>query len=165
MLSFTDAAADEAVIASASSSDLGVLAQLMLRQGRQRDARAVLIAYRMGVRVFDEFVADPARGRGVRDAADKAAVGEVSLRMKLSRATAGHWIVLGEQLQRLPLLRAAFLDGEFALPRVGVLVSVLSLLGDDLRGRAEVSAVDLARRHPGQTIRPWVGERPSGGAR
>lgn len=146
MLSFTDAAADEAVIASASSSDLGVLAQQVLRQGRQRDARAVLIAYRIGVRVFAQFLVDPVRGRGVRDAADKAAVGEVSLRMGMSRAKAGHWIVLGEQLQRLPVLRRAFLDGEFAVPRVGVLVSVLSLLGDDLRARAEVSAVDLARR-------------------
>ncbi|ROZ99003.1 HNH endonuclease signature motif containing protein [Gordonia sp. OPL2] len=146
MLSFSDAAADAAVIASASSSDLGVLAQEMLRQGRQRDARAVLIAYRIGVRVYQQFLVDPARGRGVRDAADKAAVGEVSLRMGMSRAKAGHWILLGEQLQRLPVLCTAFLDGEFALPRVGVLISVLSVVGDDLRARAEWSAIELARR-------------------
>ncbi|MYR07452.1 HNH endonuclease [Gordonia sp. SID5947] len=146
MFSFTDPVADDAAVSSAPSASLADAARDMQRQGRQREARMVLLAYRLGLSVSDDFVVNPVRQNGIRDAADKAAVGEVSLQLGVSRSQAGKWLTLGAQLQRMPQLRLAFLEGDFALHRISVISAILGVVDDDLRGVLEPLALGLARR-------------------
>lgn len=146
MFSFTDSVADDQLLSRVSSMSAGEFAREMQRRGRQADARALLLAYRIGLGVFEDFIVNPARQKNIRNAADKAAVGEVSLQLKISRARSGKWISLGEALQKLDDLRIAFLDGEFSIPRTQVIAEHLMILDDELRAEAQPLALTLARR-------------------
>ncbi|NED66933.1 HNH endonuclease, partial [Streptomyces sp. SID10244] len=64
----------------------------------------MLVAFRIGQAAHDEvlFARSAERQMMVRNQADKAAVGEISLQLGMSRVTAGTWYKLGDALQRHP---------------------------------------------------------------
>ncbi|OPX05444.1 hypothetical protein B1964_29475, partial [Gordonia sp. i37] len=53
--------------------------------------------------------------------ADKLARAEVSLQFKVSRSKAGSWIALADLLKELPLIRAAYLNGELSTNRASIM--------------------------------------------
>ncbi|WAC53813.1 HNH endonuclease signature motif containing protein [Gordonia sp. SL306] len=121
---FTDPVADDAALSCAPSSELAGTARDALRLSRQAEARSLLAAHRLGQSVYDEMLAslDPERQMMVRNPADKAAIGEISLQLGISRKKAGTWFNLGEALRCLPKIRMAYLAGDFSTHRMSVMV-------------------------------------------
>lgn len=146
MFCMSDPVADEATLATMSSTAARDHARPMLRQARRAEARTVFLAHRIGAAVFDDFLVKPARRKGLRDAADKAAVGEVSLQLEISRSLATEWISLADALRFLPQVRIAFLDGDFSVNRARIVAHTLTVLDEELRSAAEPEAIVLARR-------------------
>ncbi|MGC5259413.1 HNH endonuclease, partial [Gordonia sp. DT218] len=70
-------------ISSASSTDVAAAARDHLRTSRQHEARSLLSAYRLGQSVYDDMLVSlsTTQQMTVRRAADKAAVGEISLQL------------------------------------------------------------------------------------
>ncbi|MGC4961395.1 hypothetical protein [Gordonia sp. DT101] len=99
----------------------------LVRLSRQAEARAVLLAFRIGQAAYDEvlFALSAERQMMVRNQADKAAVGEISLQLGMSRIKAGTWYKLGDALQRRPKIRLAYLAGELSTHRMSVMVHAL----------------------------------------
>ncbi|WAC53599.1 HNH endonuclease [Gordonia sp. SL306] len=124
MFSCTDPDAADAAIASASSTAVGAAAREHLRASRQHEARALLSAFRLGQSVYDDMLVSlsTTQQMTVRGAADKAAVGEISLQLGFSRTKAGTWFNLGDALQRLPKIRIAYLAGDFSTHRMSRMV-------------------------------------------
>ncbi|NDZ97387.1 HNH endonuclease [Streptomyces sp. SID6673] len=85
------------------------------------------MAFRIGQAAHDEvlFARSAERQMMVRNQADKAAVGEISLQLGMSRVTAGTWYKLGDALQRHPKIRLAYLAGDVSTHRMSVVVHAL----------------------------------------
>ncbi|MDY6810659.1 MAG: hypothetical protein SW127_16835 [Actinomycetota bacterium] len=138
MFTYTDPVADEALIASADTGPLGDHAREALRLSQQAGALAVLAAHEIGRRTYTERL--NSGGRNGRPAshstAEKAALGEVSLQMRISRSKAAKWITLGDQLATLPKFRAQFLAGKHSIHRMSLLAaSAQDAPEGDLRDR------------------------------
>lgn len=146
MLSYTDATADDAALRVASPEVLTEAGRDAIRHSRQAEARAVLAAYRIGQHAYDQVMADLPRRQRIPDAPDKAAVGEVSLHLGVSKSKAARWIQLGEQLTDLDPTRLAYLSGELSTTRVRIIVDALAVLADAVRAQAESIALILAAR-------------------
>ncbi|NDZ95056.1 HNH endonuclease [Streptomyces sp. SID6673] len=124
MFVFTDPVADDVALSCAPSSELAGTARDALRLSRQAEARSLLAAHRLGQSVYDEMLMslDPERQMMVRNPADKAAIGEISLQLGISRKKAGTWFNLGEALRCLPKIRMAYLAGDLSTHRMSVMV-------------------------------------------
>ncbi|MBD1320058.1 DUF222 domain-containing protein [Gordonia hankookensis] len=130
----SDPAAADAAITSAASTVVGAGARDHLRASRQHEARSLLAAYRLGRSVYEDMLVSlsTTQRMRVRGAADKAAIGEISLQLGFSRTKAGTWLHLGDALQRLPKIRLAYLAGDFSTHRMSRMVYAAQLVPDDL---------------------------------
>ncbi|UAK36982.1 HNH endonuclease [Gordonia bronchialis] len=150
MFTLTDPVADDTGVSSMASDAVVGAAREMQQLARRAEARTVLLAYRIGHAVYQDMIADPSwnrtLGRRVRDMPDKAAIGQVSVRLGISRSTASRWITLGTHLQQLPAVRIAFLDGRHSLARTALMANALLLLDEDTRVGAEQLALTLSAR-------------------
>ncbi|MBE7191851.1 MAG: HNH endonuclease, partial [Gordonia polyisoprenivorans] len=123
-LTFTDPDADAAAIAAMSRDELIETGPDLLRQSRKHEARTVLAAAALAERVFREHLADrPETGvwGSVIEHAERLGRAEVSLQFKVSRSKAGSWIALADLLEKLPLIRAAYLNGELSTNRASIM--------------------------------------------
>ncbi|WAC57030.1 HNH endonuclease signature motif containing protein [Gordonia sp. SL306] len=122
-----DAAAGDAIVSSLRAEQVADAARDLVRLSRQAEARAVLLAFRIGQAAHDEvlFALSAERQMMVRNQADKAAVGEISLQLGMSRIKAGTWYKLGDALQRRPKIRLAYLAGDVSTHRMSVMVHAL----------------------------------------
>ncbi|GAC70658.1 HNH endonuclease signature motif containing protein [Gordonia soli] len=151
--------ADDAALSSSGAGGLGEHGRAAQRLERQAAARKVLLAHRIGQAIFDDMLhLDPADLHpadlhpGVGNAAEKAAVGEVSLQFGVSRTMAGRWMELGSMLADLPRIRIAFLTGDYTLNRVTILAHALERLDPHLRETAQDTAISLAGRPVTDTV-------------
>ncbi|MYR07281.1 HNH endonuclease [Gordonia sp. SID5947] len=136
MFTCSDPDAAEAAIASTSPSELGEAAREHLRSSRRHEARSLLAAHRLGQAVYDDMVMSlSATGQmRVRNGADKAAIGEISLQLGISRTKAGTWFNLGDALQRLPKIRRAYLAGDLSTHRMSTMVYAAQTAPDTITG-------------------------------
>ncbi|RPA58044.1 HNH endonuclease [Gordonia oryzae] len=121
---FTDPDADATAIESMSRDELTETGPDLLRQSRKHEARAVLTAAALADRVYRERLAGQSEVEvwgSVIEHADKLARAEVSLQFKISRSKAGSWIALADLLKELPLIRAAYLNGELSTNRASIM--------------------------------------------
>ncbi|GAA1481934.1 hypothetical protein GCM10009624_23740 [Gordonia sinesedis] len=146
MFSYTDAAADDAALRAASADTLVDAARDALRLSRQAEARTILLAERIGRETYERVMAARPQRRTIPDAPDKAAVGEVSLRLGVSKSTAARWIRLGGALWEMDTTRLAFLAGDLSTARVQVIVDALESVDSEVRLQAEPLALRLAAR-------------------
>ncbi|MFW0785307.1 HNH endonuclease [Gordonia sp. CPCC 206044] len=147
MLCYSDSVADDAVLASSAmtESDLGDAGLQAQRLERQAAARKILAAYRVGRASFERIIAqESAINPRIGNAADKAAVGEVSLRFGVSKSMAGRWIELATLLQDLPRLRLRFLAGEYSVNRVTLMARAVLRFDERQRDDALDQVVELA---------------------
>ncbi len=96
----------------------------LLRESRKYEARTVLTAAALAERVFHEHLAGrPETGvwGSVVEHAERLGRAEVSLQFKVSRSKAGSWIALADLLEKLPLIRAAYLNGELSTNRASIM--------------------------------------------
>ncbi|MDL9945372.1 HNH endonuclease signature motif containing protein [Gordonia sp. ABSL11-1] len=123
---------DAALTALLSSEDPNEVARTHLRLSRRHEARAVVLSHRIGESVYNEMLhSQQQTGRmSLRKAAEKAALGEVSLQMGISRTKAGTWLALGEALQQFPKILAAYLEGDHSTHRVQKLVRAAQIAPD-----------------------------------
>ena len=124
MLTFTDPEADVAAIAAMSRDELTETGPDLLRQSRKHEARTVLAAAALAERVYRERLAGQSEVEvwgSVIEHADKLARAEVSLQFKISRSKAGSWIALADLLEKFPLIRAAYLNGELSTNRASIM--------------------------------------------
>ncbi|MCF3937481.1 HNH endonuclease signature motif containing protein [Gordonia tangerina] len=124
MFTFTDRAADDALLASSSLDELAQYGRDLLRLSNQAQAIAMQIARQIGQSTYNDRLAgynDFVPNR-VRNAADKAAKGEISLQLGISRRTAGEWVGLDELLDEHPKIRDAFRAGDLRPHRLGVAI-------------------------------------------
>ncbi|MEP9416268.1 hypothetical protein ABLE92_18305 [Gordonia sp. VNQ95] len=119
-----DVDADLARVRSMSLTECGEQARLALMRSRREEARAVLLAGEIGRRSYEEALAGlpGLRQMVVRDRAVKAAVGDVSLALGITRSRARQWMNLEDLLLDFPKIRAAFLEGQYSTHRVRILV-------------------------------------------
>ncbi|AFA75239.1 hypothetical protein GPOL_c42350 [Gordonia polyisoprenivorans VH2] len=123
-LTFTDPDADTAAITAMSRDELTETGPDLLRESRKYEARTVLAAAALAERVFYEHLADrPETGvwGSVVEHAERLGRAEVSLQFKVSRSKAGSWIALAELLEKFPLIRAAYLNGELSTNRASIM--------------------------------------------
>ncbi|QUD83796.1 HNH endonuclease [Gordonia polyisoprenivorans] len=123
-LTFTDPGADAAAIAAMSRDELTETGPDLLRESRKYEARTVLAAAALADRVYRERLAGQSEVEvwgSVIEHADKLARAEVSLQFKVSRSKAGSWIALADLLEKFPLIRAAYLNGELSTNRVSIM--------------------------------------------
>ncbi|GAA1480116.1 hypothetical protein GCM10009624_05560 [Gordonia sinesedis] len=159
MLSYTDAAADDAALRAASADALVDAARDALRLSRQAEARTILLAERIGHATYDRVMADRPQRRTIPDAPDKAAVGEVSLRLGVSKSKAARWIRLGGALLDMDATRLTFLAGDLSTARVQVIVNALESLDSEVREQAEPLALRLpARASADRVLRDQLAE-------
>ncbi|MCF3938056.1 HNH endonuclease signature motif containing protein [Gordonia tangerina] len=124
MFTFTDRAADDALLAGSSIDELAQHGRDLLRLSNQAQAIAMQIARQIGQSTYNERLAgynDFVPNR-VRNAADKAAKGEISLQLGISRRQAGEWVSLDELLDEHPKIRDAFRAGDLRPHRLGVAI-------------------------------------------
>ncbi|MCX2965838.1 HNH endonuclease signature motif containing protein [Gordonia aquimaris] len=124
MFTFTDRAADDALLASSSLDELAQYGRDLLRLSNQAQAIAMQIARQIGQSTYNERLAgynDFVPNR-IRNAADKAAKGEISLQLGISRRQAGEWVGLDELLDEHPKIRDAFRAGDLRPHRLGVAI-------------------------------------------
>ncbi|AFA75778.1 hypothetical protein GPOL_c47820 [Gordonia polyisoprenivorans VH2] len=124
MLTFTDPEADASAIAAMSRDELTETGPDLLRQSRKHEARTVLAAAALAERVYRERLAGQSEVEvwgSVIEHADKLARAEVSLQFKVSRSKAGSWIALADLLEKFPLIRAAYLNGELSTNRASIM--------------------------------------------
>ncbi|QTI70246.1 HNH endonuclease signature motif containing protein [Gordonia polyisoprenivorans] len=133
VLTFTDPDADAAAIASMSRDELTETGPELLRQSRKYEARTVLAAAALAERVFREHLAGrPEIGvwGSVVEHAERLGRAEVSLQFKVSRSKAGSWMALADLLEKFPLIRAAYLNGELSTNRVSIMARAAQRGGD-----------------------------------
>lgn len=130
---------------SSPSADLVAAGRDAQRLERQANARTVLAAYRVGVARFDDILYHP-QGLNPRvgDHAQKAAVGEISLQFGVSKTMAGTWFALGGMLDHLPLIRLAYLRGEFSYRRAQLIATTLTGVSTSDLEDAQQQAIALA---------------------
>jgi hypothetical protein len=124
VFTFTDRAADDALLASSSLDELAQHGRDLLRLSNQAQAIAMQIARQIGQSTYNERLAgynDFVPNR-IRNAADKAAKGEISLQLGISRRQAGEWVSLDELLDEHPKIRDAFRAGDLRPHRLGVAI-------------------------------------------
>ncbi|GAB23653.1 hypothetical protein GOPIP_056_00980 [Gordonia polyisoprenivorans NBRC 16320 = JCM 10675] len=124
LLTFTDPDADAAAITAMSRDELTETGPDLLRESRKYEARTVLAAAALAERVFHEHLAGrPETGvwGSVVEHAERLGRAEVSLQFKISRSKAGSWIALADLLEKLPLIRAAYLNGELSTNRASIM--------------------------------------------
>ncbi|WP_338836498.1 HNH endonuclease [Gordonia polyisoprenivorans] len=132
-LTFTDPDADASAIASMSRDELTETGPELLRQSRKYEARTVLAAAALAERVFREHLAGrPEAGvwGSVVEHAERLGRAEVSLQFKVSRSKAGSWVALADLLEKFPLIRAAYLNGELSTNRVSIMARAAQRGGD-----------------------------------
>jgi hypothetical protein len=119
-----DVDADLARVRSMSLAECGEQARLALMRSRREEARVVLLAGEIGRRSYEEAHAGlpGLRQMVVRDRAVKAAVGDVSLALGITRSRARQWMNLEDLLLDFPKIRVAFLEGQYSTHRVRILV-------------------------------------------
>ena len=123
-LTFTDPDADAAAITAMPRDELTETGPDLLRESRKYEARTVLAAAALADRVYRERLAGQSEVEvwgSVIEHADKLARAEVSLQFKVSRSKAGSWIALADLLEKFPLIRAAYLNGELSTNRVSIM--------------------------------------------
>ncbi|AFA74195.1 hypothetical protein GPOL_c31800 [Gordonia polyisoprenivorans VH2] len=123
-LTFTDPDADAAAITAMSRDELTETGPDLLRESRKYEARTVLAAAALAERVYRERLAGQSEVEvwgSVIEHADKLARAEVSLQFKVSRSKAGSWIALADLLEKFPLIRAAYLNGELSTNRASIM--------------------------------------------
>ncbi|GAB22800.1 hypothetical protein GOPIP_031_04220 [Gordonia polyisoprenivorans NBRC 16320 = JCM 10675] len=137
-LTFTDPDADAAAITSMSRDELIEIGPDLLRQSRKHEARTLLAAAALADRVYREHLAGRSETSvwgSVIEHAEKLGRAEVSLQFKVSRSKAGSWVALAELLEKFPLIRAAYLNGEHSTNRVSIMARAAQRAGDiDLDG-------------------------------
>ncbi|AFA74254.1 hypothetical protein GPOL_c32400 [Gordonia polyisoprenivorans VH2] len=137
-LTFTDPEADAAAITSMSRDELTETGPELLRQSRKHEARTVLAGAALADRVYREHLAGRSETSvwgSVIEHAEKLGRAEVSLQFKVSRSKAGSWVALAELLEKFPLIRAAYLNGEHSTNRVSIMARAAQRAGDiDLDG-------------------------------
>ncbi|WP_187588928.1 hypothetical protein [Gordonia sp. OPL2] len=123
---------DAELLAAVSSADRGERGRALLRLSRRFEARMVMTAYEIGGAMYDEVLhnLDPVRQMTVRHAADKAAVGEISLQLSVSRSKAGRLFNLGAALHGFPKIMASYLAGDHSTHRVGKMVRAAQSVPD-----------------------------------
>ncbi|MXP21942.1 hypothetical protein GIY30_11335 [Gordonia sp. HNM0687] len=124
MFTFTDRAADDALLATSSLDELAQYGRDALRLSNQAQAIAMQIARQIGQSTYNERLTgynDYAPNR-IRNAADKAAKGEISLQLGIARTKAGEWVHLDELLDEHPKIRDAFRAGDLSPHRLGVAI-------------------------------------------
>ncbi|MXP22998.1 hypothetical protein GIY30_16800 [Gordonia sp. HNM0687] len=124
MFTFTDRAADDALLATSSLDELAQYGRDALRLSNQAQAVAMQIARQIGQSTYNERITgynDYVPNR-IRNAADKAAIGEISLQLGLARTKAGEWVHLDELLDEHPKIRDAFRAGDLSPHRLGVAI-------------------------------------------
>ncbi|QTI67060.1 HNH endonuclease signature motif containing protein [Gordonia polyisoprenivorans] len=133
VLTFTDPDADAAAIAAMPRDELTETGPELLRQSRKYEARTVLAAATLAERVFREHLAGrPETGvwGSVIEHAERLGRAEVSLQFKVSRSKAGNWIALADLLEKFPLIRAAYLNGELSTNRASIMARAAQRGGD-----------------------------------
>lgn len=132
MSALFDPADDAELLAAVLSADRGERGRALLRLSRRYEARMVMTAYDIGRSMYDEVLhnLDPVRQMTVRHAADKAAVGEISLQLSMARSKAGFLFNLGAALHQFPKIKAAYLDGDHSTHRVSKLVRAAQSVPD-----------------------------------
>ncbi|WP_338836514.1 HNH endonuclease [Gordonia polyisoprenivorans] len=133
VLTFTDPDADAAAITSMTRDELTETGPDLLRQSRKYEARTVLAAATLAERVFRQHLAGrPETGvwGSVVEHAERLGRAEVSLQFKVSRSKAGSWIALADLLDKFPLIRAAYLNGELSTNRVSIMARAAQRGGD-----------------------------------
>lgn len=145
MFSYTDSPADDRLLST--SDDLALIASAndAVRLEKQAAARKVLCAYRTHVVIAADMQESPTASR-VKDGPDKTAIGQVSRRLGVSVPIARKWVRLGAQLQDLPRVRMAFLEGRFSVDRARIVAEELAVLPDEMRAGGEVDALTLVDR-------------------
>ncbi|WHU47520.1 HNH endonuclease signature motif containing protein [Gordonia sp. L191] len=133
VLTFTDPDADAAAIAAMSQDELTETGPELLRQSRKYEARTVLAAAALAERVFREHLAGrPETGvwGSVVEHAERLGRAEVSLQFKVSRSKAGSWVALADLLEKFPLIRAAYLNGELSTNQASIMARAAQRGGD-----------------------------------
>ena len=137
-LTFTDPDADAAAITAMPRDELTETGPDLLRESRKYEARTVLAAAALAERVFREHLAGRSETGvwgSVVEHAERLGRAEVSLQFKVSRSKAGSWVALAELLEKFPLIRAAYLNGEHSTNRVSIMARAAQRAGDiDLDG-------------------------------
>ncbi len=124
VLTFTDPDADAAAITAMTRDELTETGPDLLRQSRKYEARTALAAAALAERVFRQHLAGrPETGvwGSVIEHAERLGRAEVSLQFKVSRSKAGNWIALADLLEKFPLIRAVYLNGELSTNRVSIM--------------------------------------------
>ncbi|WP_043456684.1 HNH endonuclease signature motif containing protein [Gordonia polyisoprenivorans] len=124
VLTFTDPDADAAAITSMSRDELTETGPDLLRESRKYEARTVLAAAALAERVFREHLAGRSETSvwgSVIEHAERLGRAEVSLQFKVSRSKAGSWVALADLLEKFPLIRAAYLNGELSTNRASIM--------------------------------------------
>ena len=149
MFSFADAFTDDDAVSSVPSESLNDTARHALRLSRQSEARAILLAHRIGEECYHQVLTELSvpEQMSVRNRAEKVSVGEVSLQLGISRTKAGMWIRLGEALGEHRRIRQAFLAGDFSSNRAQIMVraaqQVPSALLEDTPTTPGIGPVDI----------------------
>ncbi|MGC4933919.1 HNH endonuclease [Gordonia sp. DT30] len=148
---YTDSEADLSAIDGLSSTDVTAATREIQTLQYQNAARTVFLADRLAAAVLDELsFADRLGHPHIDQLADKAIVGEVSVRLGISRTQARSWLFLASALRVFPALLDAFMAGRFAIRRTQIIVEELSVLPDrtddeqQIRDHAERLAIAMA---------------------
>ncbi|WHU49582.1 HNH endonuclease [Gordonia sp. L191] len=145
VLTFTDPDADATAITSMTRDELTETGPDLLRQSRKYEARTVLTAAALAERVFREHLAGrPETGvwGSVVEHAERLGRAEVSLQFKVSRSKAGNWIALADLLEKFPLIRAAYLNGELSTNRASIMARAAQRGGDTDTDSTEGDSTD-----------------------
>ncbi|GAB22853.1 hypothetical protein GOPIP_031_04760 [Gordonia polyisoprenivorans NBRC 16320 = JCM 10675] len=150
-LTFTDPDADAAAITAMSRDELTETGPDLLRESRKYEARTVLAAAALAERVYRERLAGQSEVEvwgSVIEHADKLARAEVSLQFKISRSKAGNWIALADLLEKVPLIRAAYLNGELSTNRASIMARAAQRgadtdTGDESGNESEMSFEEI----------------------
>ncbi|GAC71104.1 DUF222 domain-containing protein, partial [Gordonia soli] len=150
MFCYSDPDADQLTLTACPESELADAGRTAQRLERRAAARKILLAHRVGAAMFNHMLTpDPDHPihPGIGNAAEKAAVGEISLQFGVSKTMAGRWAEVGQLLLALPTIRRHFLDGDYSFSRVSIIAHTLTQITDDThRSHAEHTAADLAQR-------------------
>ena len=133
VLTFTDPNADAATIRSMSRDELTETGRELLRESRKHEARTVLAGAALAERVYREHLAGRSETSvwgSVIEHAEKLGRAEVSLQFGVSRSKAGSWVALADLLEKFPLIRAAYLNGDYSTNRISIMARAAQRGGD-----------------------------------
>lgn len=133
VLTFTDPNADAATIRSMSREELTETGRELLRESRKHEARTVLAGAALAEGVYREHLAgrsETSMWGSVIEHAEKLGRAEVSLQFGVSRSKAGSWVALADLLEKLPLIRAAYLNGDYSTNRASIMARAAQRGGD-----------------------------------